>query len=377
MPDTNQGRRNMFERVKWLGGAAGVAAVLTFSACAAATGDADPEAGDEVSASASSLLSEANTKFDPLPTVMQSAKHPVTDAKVTLGRQLFFEKRLSKNQDLACNTCHALTSYGVDIRGGAPKVSTGHRGQLGTRNAPTVYNAALHIAEFWDGRSIDVEDQAQGPVLNPVEMAMPNAAAVVTVLKSIPGYAPLFKAAFPGVADPITLANAATAIGAFERKLVTKDRFDDYLDGDMKALTAAELDGLAVFMDAGCPSCHKGPGLGGGSYEKLGVFMTVTTDDLGRYNVTKRAADKYVFKVPSLRNIDKTAPYFHDGSQATLADAVTTMSAAQTVDGKLSPAEVAKVVTFLKSLSGEIPAEYIKEPAALPGSASTPAPDPT
>jgi cytochrome c peroxidase len=367
----------MFERVKWLGGAAGVAAVLTFSACVATTGDPDAGDADGFSASASSLLSEANTKFDPLPMVMQSAKHPVTEAKVTLGRQLFSEKRLSKNQDLACNSCHALTSYGVDIRGGAPKVSTGHKGQLGTRNAPTVYNAALHIAEFWDGRAIDVEAQASGPMLNPVEMAMPNGAAVVTMLKSIPGYAPLFKAAFPGGADPITIANVTTAIGAFERKLVTKDRFDEYLGGDVAALTPAELDGLTVFMDAGCPSCHKGAGLGGASYEKLGVFMTVTTDDVGRYNVTKRAADKYVFKVPSLRNIEKTAPYFHDGSQATLTDAVTTMSAAQTVAGKLSSAEVAKVVTFLKSLTGEIPADYIKEPAALPGSATTPAPDPT
>lgn len=369
----------MFERVKWLGGAARVAAVLTFSACAAATGN-DSDAGradDNFAPSPQTLLADANSKFDPLPTVMQSAKHPITDAKVTLGRQLFFEKRMSKNQDLACNTCHALTSYGVDIRGGAPKVSSGDKGQLGTRNAPTVYNAALHISEFWDGRAVDVEDQAQGPVLNPIEMALPNAAAVATVLKSIPGYAPLFKAAFPGVADPITLANAATAIGAFERKLVTKDRFDEYLGGDMTALTAAELDGLQVFMNAGCPSCHKGAGMGGSEYQKLGVFMVVATDDLGRYNVTKKAADKYVFKVPSLRNIEKTAPYFHDGSQATLTDAVTTMSAAQTVDGKLSPAEVAKVVTFLKSLTGEIPADYITEPAMLPGSATTPAPDPT
>jgi cytochrome c peroxidase len=197
------------------------------------------------------------------------------------------------------------------------------------------------------------------------------------MLKSIPGYLPLFKAAFPTAKDPITYENLGLAVGAFERKLVTQDRFDLYLGGDMMALTAGELRGLYVFMDAGCPSCHDGAGMGGADFKKLGSAMTYTTTDIGRFGVTKQEADRYVFKVPTLRNVEMTAPYLHDGSQATLKDVIRLMMKYQTVAGTRSEEDIASVEEFLKTLTGELPTTYIQPPVDLPGSATTPRPDPT
>jgi len=348
------------------------AATATPSAATTQTAAAPQPAGLD----AATLRERAKAIFQPLPEAMESASHPITPEKIALGRQLYYEKRLSKAQDLSCNSCHDLSAYGVDSRAGASgKFSQGHRGQLGGRNSPTSYNAALHVAQFWDGRAADVEAQAKGPVLNPVEMALPDAAAAVKVLKSIPGYRPLFAAAFPGTPDPITFDNMAEAIGVFERKLVTKDRFDQFLRGDTAALTAPELKGLQTFLDAGCMACHSGPGLGGGMFQKLGLLKPFATSDQGRFDVTKSESDKFFFKVPSLRNIEKTAPYFHDGSQPTLAAAVATMAEYQTAKGKLSDEEVDSIVAFLKTLTGELPRDYISEPPALPGSSTTPKPD--
>jgi cytochrome c peroxidase len=358
--------------------------LATFLALAAAH-CASAQQGDEDDGAAAlamdgldplTLRAEASEMFGVLPSIMQSTKHPISDAKVNLGRQLFYDTRLSKNQDLSCNSCHDLTAYGVDRRPGAGKTSLGHRGQIGTRNGPSVYNAARQFVQFWDGRAVDVEEQAKGPIINPIEMAMPNAMAVVTVIKSIPGYAPLFSAAFSGT-NAITYDNIGIAIGAFERKLVTKDRFDMYMAGETDALTPAESHGFAVFLRSGCPSCHDGPGLGGNDYQKLGSLKPYQTTDLGRYAITKREADRYMFKVPSLRNIDKTGPYFHDGSQATLEAAVRTMSDYQTVEGVLSEPDINAVATFLRVLTGVLPTEYIVAPAPLAGSATTPRPDPT
>jgi cytochrome c peroxidase len=322
------------------------------------------------------LRSQALNTFGTLPMVQEAAKRTVTEAKITLGRQLFFETRLSKNHDLSCNSCHDLTQYGVDRRSAAAKLSTGHRNQVGTRNTPTVYNAARQVGQFWDGRALDVEEQAQGPIVNPVEMAMQSAASVVAVLKSIPGYAPLFKAAFPTARDAITYENVGLALGAFERKLVTQDRFDLYLEGDETALSPAELRGLYVFMDAGCTSCHDSAGIGGAAYKKLGAAMTYTTNDVGRFAITKKETDRFVFKVPSLRNVEKTAPYLHDGSMATLKDVIRLMLKYQTVAGSRPDEDVEAIETFLKTLTGELPTAYIVAPAPLPGSATTPAPDP-
>ncbi len=307
--------------------------------------------------------------FAPLPEVIgDSAK--ITEAKVKLGQTLFHDRRLSLGQDVSCNSCHTLGNFGVD---GQP-TSTGFKGQKGGRNSPTVMNAAGHLAQFWDGRAADVEAQAKGPVLNPVEMAMKSDKAVVAVLKSIPGYAPLFKAAFPEAKEPITWDNYAVAVGAFERKLVTPSRFDKFLGGDAKVLRDDEKKGLNAFVDTGCTTCHNGAYVGGAMYQKAGLVKPWPSDkDVGRMALTKDEADKFMFKVPSLRNIERTAPYFHDGSVASLDEAVKMMSRHQ-LGKELSDAEAASIVTFLKSLTGDLPAELIAEPELPASGPKTPKP---
>jgi cytochrome c peroxidase len=308
--------------------------------------------------------------FKVLPAQMESAENPITEEKVALGRMLYYDPRLSKGQDISCNTCHPLDKYGVEHEA----VSTGHKGQKGTRNAPTVYNAAGHFVQFWDGRAPTIEEQAKGPVLNPVEMAMPNQKQALLVLKSIPEYVDLFKKAFPGDKDPVTYDNMAKAIGAFERKLVTASRWDRFLAGDQAALTDEEKAGLNKFLDAGCQTCHSGVYLGGSMFQKLGAVKPwEDSHDVGRFAVTKQEPDKLVFKVPSLRNIEKTAPYYHDGSVKTLEDAVTKMGSYQ-LGKELKPEEVASIVTFLKALTGELPADYIKPPVLPKSTARTPKP---
>jgi cytochrome c peroxidase len=285
--------------------------------------------------------------FRPLPAAVSSAANPITEAKVSLGRKLYQETRLSRNRDISCNTCHPLDRYGVD---GAP-VSTGDRGQKGARNAPTVYNAAGHFAQFWDGRAPDVEEQAKGPVLNPIEMAMPSGAQVEAVLKSIPEYADLFKRAFPGEPDPVTFNNLARAIGAFERRLITPSRWDRFLKGDQGALTDAEKAGFNKFVESGCAACHNGAYVGGNAFQKLGMVRPwPNTADLGRWQVTKKASDKFLFKVPSLRNVARTAPYFHDGSVATLDEAIRKMATHQ-LGKNLTDADIRSIAAWLQTLT--------------------------
>ncbi|MDQ7007062.1 MAG: cytochrome-c peroxidase [Acidobacteriota bacterium] len=310
--------------------------------------------------------------FQPLPEVMESATNPITDEKINLGRKLYYDTRLSKNQDISCNTCHLLDQWGVD---GKP-TSAGHGGQLGPRNSPTVYNAAGHIAQFWDGREPDVEAQAKGPILNPVEMAMPSEEAVVRVLKSIPGYVEEFAAAFPGEDDPVTYDNLAKAIGAFERKLVTPSRFDAYLKGDGGALTATERRGLDKFIEVGCTTCHMGPYLGGNLFQKMGLVEPYPTEDEGRFAVTGNEAEKFFFKVPSLRNVEKTGPYMHDGSLESLDEVVAIMGRYQ-LGKTIKPDEVMDIVAFLKSLTGDLPMEYIAQPELPASGPDTPGPDPS
>jgi len=311
--------------------------------------------------------------FGQLPEVMESASNPLTEAKTDLGRMLYFDPRLSKNHDVSCNSCHGLDTYGQDNLPFSP----GHKGQLGGRSSPPSYNAAGHISQFWDGRAADVEEQAKGPVLNPVEMAMPSEEAVVAVLKSIPGYVDAFGAAFPGDADPVTYNNMAMAIGAFERKLVTPGRFDAYLAGDDSALTAEEQAGLETFLNTGCQTCHMGPYVGGSLYQKLGLVKEwPDKSDLGRYEVTGNEFEKLFFKVPSLRNVAETGPYFHNGSIETLEEAVSVMAEYQ-LGRELDEATVDSIVTFLKALTGDIPEAYVAKPELPESSASTPKPDPT
>jgi cytochrome c peroxidase len=296
--------------------------------------------------------------FAPLPKVAECKENAVTDAKVALGQKLYHDKRFSKSQTISCNSCHGVTNYGVDSK----PTSEGFRGQHGGRNAPTVMNAAVHLAQFWDGRAPTVEEQAKGPVLNPIEMAMPDKDQVIKVINSIPGYKDLFTAAFPGETDPVNYDNFGKAIGAFERKLLTPSRFDDFLTGKAEALTAAEKEGFNKFASTGCATCHNGVGIGGGMYQKLGLAKAwPSLKDNGRADITKNEAEKGFFKVPSLRNIEKTGPYLHDGSVTELPTMVRMMAEHQL--GKvLTEAEVESIVTFLKALTGTVPAELAVSP---------------
>lgn len=310
------------------------------------------------------------TMFAPLPAVMESAANPITEEKVTLGRMLYYENRLSKAQEVSCNTCHLLDQYGVD---GHP-VSEGHMGKVGDRNAPTVYNAAGQFVQFWDGRAPNVEEQAKGPVMNPVEMAMPSEAYVLGVLKSIPDYVAAFKKAFPADKEAVTFNNMALAIGAFERKLVTPDRWDKFLKGDLSALSNEEKAGFNKFIEVGCPTCHIGPYVGGQMYQKTGLLKPWPNQkDQGRFRVTGQESDKMMFKVPQLRNIEKTGPYFHDGSVSALDQAVTMMADYQ-LGKQLQPEETASIVAWLKTLTGDLPAEFIKEPELPASGPKTPKP---
>ena len=313
---------------------------------------------NEASKPLGTSYAEIRETFSPLGEQFDSPKNTVTEQKVALGRMLFFDKRLSKDQDLSCNSCHPLDKYGSDHL----PVSVGFAGKKGGRNAPTVYNAGGHIAQFWDGRAKDVEEQAKGPILNPIEMAMPSGKSVVIALKAIPGYVQAFQAAYPGQKDPVTFENAAKAIGAFERKLVTPSRWDEYLKGDQSVLTNDEKVGMEKFVTVGCTKCHLGTLVGGQKFEKLGQSVPwPDQSDLGRSKVTKYNSDDMVFKVPSLRNVAETAPYFHNGSADTLEKAVGMMAKHQ-LGVLLKDNEIASIVTFLKALTGTIPAEYIKEP---------------
>ncbi len=229
-------------------------------------------------------------------------------------------------------------------------MDTGVGGQLGGRNAPTVFHAAGHLAQFWDGRAADVEEQAKGPILNPVEMGMPDGDAVVAKLSGIPEYVEAFAAAFPGEAEPLTYDNLGRAIGAFERGLLKPGRWDEFLAGDDDALTGAELAGLEAFLDSGCVACHSGPYLGGSMYQKLGLVKPWPgLTDEGRFEATGREADKYFFKVPSLRLIQHTGPYLHDGSVTDLREMVQLMAAHQT-GVQLDDSKLDSIVAFLGAL---------------------------
>ncbi len=305
--------------------------------------------------------------FQPLPAVMVSADNTVTPEKVALGRMLYYDTRFSSSGDVSCYVCHPLHDYGTSHR----RTGVGHDGRIGGRNEPSVYNAAGHLAQFWDGRAPDVEAQALGPVTNPVEMGMGDGAEVVTVLKGIPGYVQAFAAAYPGEVDPISFENFGKAIGAFERGLVTPSRWDAYLKGDETALTSDEKAGLETFLSSGCQTCHLGTYVGGGIYQKVGlVHRWFDTSDPGRLSVTKNPTDSMVFKVPSLRNVEETWPYFHDGSVQRLDDAIRLMAWHQ-LGRRLTDSEVTSIAVWLKTLTGPVPLEYINEPVLPPPAQAT------
>lgn len=278
---------------------------------------------------------------------------------VTLGRALFYETRLSRDQKVACNSCHPLDRFGMD----GQMTSTGVAGQRGTRNAPTVLNAASHIAQFWDGRAESVEQQATGPILNPLEMAMPSERSVVAVLESIPDYVAMFRRAFPDDPRPISLRHVGEAVGAFERGLVTRSRWDRFVAGESSALTTTERHGLRVFLDVGCMGCHTGPQVGGTMFQKAGAVRPWPNQkDEGRAAITKSPADRLVFKVPTLKNVVNTAPYFHDGSAPTLAVAIAMMGRHQ-LGVELSEDEVNAIAAWMGSMTGRLDPAYTAQPA--------------
>lgn len=319
------------------------------------------------------LAARAKSMFGVLPKVAESKTIENTDELVALGRALYFDTRLSKGQGISCNTCHDLQKFGVD---GQP-TSPGHKGQRGERNSPTVYNSALQFAQFWDGRAADVEAQATMPITNPVEMAMADPASVVAVIKSVPGYEPLFKAAFPDEADAITLENAGKAVGAYERRLMTPSRFDEFMGGKTDALNEQELRGLRSYIEVGCTTCHAGPLLGGQIYQKWGLIKPVPNlADTGRHKVTGQDSDRFMFKVPQLRNITRTGPYLHDGSEADLSKVVAMMGEYQ-LGKTIPPEQIADIVAFMGALEGALPpADLISKPELPPNGPSTPAADP-
>ncbi len=314
----------------------------------------DPKPIHEKAKAIFGSISPSNTTEDPA----------VEAARVALGKLLYFENRISAGKDISCNTCHDLANYGIDARekdGQRLATSMGHKGQMGDRNSPTTLNAFAHFVQFWDGRAKDVEEQAKGPVLNPVEMAMKSEKEVTKFLKSVPAYKEKFAAAFPGEKDPVTWDNYGKAVGAFERKLVTPAPFDDFLAGKMDALSEKQLLGLDLFIQR-CTTCHMGPALGGTIYQKLGLIKPYPSKDLGRFVETKVESDKLMFKVPSLRNIAKTAPYLHDGSVKTLPEMIALMAEYQTAQGNLTAVEVGQLAAFLDSLTGVVPAELAAAP---------------
>jgi cytochrome c peroxidase len=302
----------------------------------------------EAPKAAAELRKAALAVIAPLPDRVPGAENDSRE-RIALGRTLFHEKRLSVNESQSCNSCHRVDAGlgGVDNEAFSP----GAFGKRGGRNAPTVLNAGFHVAQFWDGRAATLEDQAKGPVLNPVEMAMPNETEVVQRLSKDKQYPALFAAAFAGEKSPITYDNMAKAIAAFERTLVTRDRFDDFLKGDDQALSGVERKGLELFMATGCTTCHNGPLLGGNAYHKLGLVNPYPNlKDKGREEITKDENDRFKFKVPSLRNIGLTAPYFHDGAASSLGRAVEDMGLLQ-LGKQLTAEETQAVVAFLHSLS--------------------------
>ena len=314
------------------------------------------------------LLDVAKTHFSPLPKVVESAENPVTQEKVTLGQMLFFETRISVDGAVSCARCHLPNHYGGD----ALKKSIGALGREHPFHSSTVLNSALHVASHWRGERANVEAQAVAALLGPPAFANPSLQAVEEKLRAIPGYRPLFEKAFPDDKEPVTAENFGKAVGAYERTLQTPGPFDDFLKGDENALSAEAKAGLRTFIDVGCVACHNGAAVGGGSFQKFGVFKDywpVTGSDKpskGRFDVTKKESDMYVFKVPSLRNVAMTPPYFHDGSVASLEQSIKIMGELQ-LGRTLSTQQISEITAFLNALTGPLPENFATVPALPPG----------
>jgi cytochrome c peroxidase len=294
---------------------------------------------------------------------MATEANPLIPEKTRLGKVLFYETRISVDGTVSCARCHPFSLSAAD----GLKMSIGNRYAVNPRNAPTVLNAARQIAQHWIGNRTDVEDQARQSVTGAASFGMPSLTAVEDRLRQIDAYRPLFAAAFPGESEPITVAHLAEAIGAFERTLVTPSPFDAFLSGNESALGETQKKGLAAFMDIGCTSCHSGTYVGGETFRKFGIgapyweFTKSEKPDEGRFAVTKKEEDRYVFKVPILRNVARTPPYFHDGSVESLETAVGIMAKVQ-LGLDISPDERDCIVAFLEALTGKIPEDALRLP---------------
>lgn len=320
-------------------------------------------------------VSCAAALFCAAPAIAKEPVQPIAAAKVKhsgqveLGKKLWFDPRLSKSGFISCNSCHNLSMGGSDNL----KTSIGDRWQQGPINSPTVLNSSLNMAQFWDGRAKDLKEQAGGPIANPGEMAFTHELAI-DLLRSIPQYVSEFKTVFGH--DKLTIDEVTVAIAAFEETLVTPNaRFDKWLKGDKKALKNDELAGYKLFKESGCVACHNGPNLGGNSFQKMGVVEPYKTTNAaeGRSAVTGNDADRFNFKVPTLRNVELTYPYFHDGSADTLGQAVDVMGRLQ-LGRKFSDEENGKIVAFLKTLTGDQPKMML--PILPPSSDKTKRPQP-
>ncbi|HIE0070013.1 TPA: cytochrome-c peroxidase [Pseudomonas aeruginosa] len=323
---------------------------------------------------ADALHEKARTLFKPIPkSVAEFQGSPILPEQIVLGKKLFFEPRISKSHVISCNTCHNVGTGGAD---NVP-VSIGHNWQKGGRNSPTVFNSVFNASQFWDGRAKNLEEQAKGPVQNPVEMHNTPKNVELT-LNSIPEYVGAFQNAFPEEKKPVSFDNMARAIQAFETTLITPNsRFDQYLEGNEKALNEQEKKGLRVFMDAGCSACHNGVNLGGQAYFRFGLVKQpneriMPRDDKGRFAITKAQDDEYVFRTAPLRNVALTAPYFHSGQVWDLKEAVVTMGETQ-IGVQLVSEEVDAIVAFLGTLTGQQP--KIKYPTLPASTSDTPRPN--
>ncbi|MGQ9857595.1 MAG: cytochrome-c peroxidase [Thermodesulfobacteriota bacterium] len=314
------------------------------------------------------LRAKAMENLFPLRKAPIGRADPIWAERVALGRLLFFEPRVSLDGTVSCSRCHLPQLHATD----ALPLSVGTMGRPNPRNAPTVLNAALHISQHWRGDRTSLEDQATRALLGPSSYGNPTFQLPMDRLKAIEGYAQLFKRAFPADPDPVTPENWGVAIGAYERTLLTPSRLDAWLEGNDGSLTPNERKGLERFLDLGCADCHRGVGLGGSMYEKFGIhqdYWEATGSkhiDKGRADVTGDPRDLYVFKVPSLRNVAMTAPYFHDGSVADLREAVQIMSRTQ-LGQELGVPELEKLLSFLRALTGDVPKELAHVPALPEG----------
>ena len=356
---TTAGRRKM-ERI--------MATKYLFVAGSIALSVASPAIGADDAA----LLREAQQIFQPLPKYMSDPGTTLAKELVALGRLLFFDPRITADGDVSCATCHQPALYGTDGR----PTSVGVKQRLHPRNAPTIFNAALQFVIHWRGDRGSLQDQAEQALTGAISSGL-DERDVMDRLRRIDGYAPSFAAAFPTDSNPMTVKNMANAIVAYERTLLTPAPFDAYLAGNVDALSPAARRGLETFIKTGCAACHNGVGVGGGMYRKFGIvedYWSATGSrniDKGRVEVTKDRNDLYVFRVPSLRNVAMTAPYFHDGSAATLADAVKVMGRVQ-LGMKLGDAEISDIVSFLSSLTGDLPTEFAAPPVLPPAAVTAP-----